>query len=71
MEDRLPYPAPTERRSHFLLRFARSEKVKERFGGNPAKAASAAVAAWESARLDSTVSVTTSEDQFLVFEWDR
>lgn len=62
-----PYPDTAERRSLFLQRWVQHPKVKRVYGANTTAATVAGIKAWNKAKLDSEVSVTTTEDEFLVF----
>ncbi len=61
-----PRPGHIERRSDFIKRFMTDRWVKTTYP-TPAKATLAAEKEWARAKTESIISVTTFEDQFLMF----
>jgi hypothetical protein len=63
-----PSPGALELRSAFLAKWRKHPRVRNVYGNNIARADMAGISAWEKAKARSVVSVTSNDDQFLVFE---
>lgn len=66
LTDHLPRPMDCERKSSFIVRFTADPDTKRAYD-TPSRRLLGAEQAWARAKAASIVSISTSEDQFLLF----